>query len=173
MYEGVETTMQDYRPLQLERKIHERNLVINILRFHDVFLCVVPFQLGADTGSLRGGVDVGGGIGFNHEALANKNSRPSMLSTKMSIISANLATVSSCPPLVKYACSAVMKRSHVFNFFSALLQRNSDPFTCTYINSTVLILPWVSTGFPRHTAMSIQGGAPVVVFITGTKDTVA
>ena len=56
-------TIQDYRPLQLERKIHERNLVINILRFHDVFLCVVPFQLGADTGSLRGGVDVGG-IGF-------------------------------------------------------------------------------------------------------------
>ena len=92
----------------------------------------VPFQIGADTGSLRGGVDVEG-IGFNHEALANKNSRPSMLSTKMSIISANLATVSSCPPLVEYACSAVMKRSHVFNFFFALLQRNSDPFTCTYI----------------------------------------
>ena len=162
MYEGVESTIQDYRHLHLVRKIHERNLVINILRFYDVFLCVVPFQIGANTGSLRGGVDVEG-IGFNHEALANKNSRPSMLSTKMSIISANLATVSSCPPLVKYACSAVMKRSHVFKFFSALLQRNSDPFTCTYINSTVLILPWVSTGFPRHTAMSIiQGGVPVV-----------
>ena len=63
MYEGVETTIQDYRPLHLVRKIHERNLVINILRFHDVFLCVVPFQIGADTGSLRGGLDVGG-IGF-------------------------------------------------------------------------------------------------------------
>ena len=70
MYEGVETTIQDYRHLHLPRKIHERNLVINILRFYDVFMCVVPFQRGADTDSLRGGVDVGG-IGFEPRSLVN------------------------------------------------------------------------------------------------------
>ena len=60
MYEGVESTIQDYRPVLLEKKIHEHNLVINILRIHVVFLCFVPFQIGADTGSLPGGVDVEG-----------------------------------------------------------------------------------------------------------------
>ena len=29
MYEGVESTIQDYRPVLLERKIHDHNLVIN------------------------------------------------------------------------------------------------------------------------------------------------
>jgi len=150
MYEGVESTIQDYRPVLLERKIHDHNLVINILRIHDVFLCVVPFQIGANTGSLRGGVDVEG-IGFNHEALANKNSRPSMLSTKMSIISANLATVSSCPPLVKYACSAVMKRSHVSTFFlhSCNETRTLSPahiFNCPHIAMGVHGFPSTYSG---------------------------
>ena len=146
MYEGVESTIQDYRHLHLVRKIHERNLVINILRFYDVFLCVVPFQIGADTGSLRGGLDVGG-IGFEPRCPRQQELSPDDVEHKDIYNFGEPCHRLLLPSAGQIRMLRGEETLACLQVFFCTLATKGGAFHL-HIYSTVLILPWVSTGLP-------------------------